>query len=73
MNDTTPTPVPDPSLRTREGYATWVTERIRYNDLDPNNHINNIAINQIFEDGRVDFRIAKMPGGPWIFSPASWW
>lgn len=62
MNDTTPAPAPDPALRTRGGYATWVTERIRYNDLDPNNHVNNIAINQFFEDGRVDFRIVKMPG-----------
>lgn len=62
MSDAAPIPVPNPALRTREGYAAWVTERIRYNDLDPNNHVNNIAINQFFEDGRVDFRNAKMPG-----------
>ncbi len=33
---------------------------MRYRDLDPNGHINNGAINEFFEDGRVHFRYARM-------------
>ena len=33
---------------------------MRYRDLDPNGHINNGAINEFFEDGRIHFRYARM-------------
>lgn len=37
-------------------YPVWTTDTIRYRDLDPNEHVNNGAINEYFEDGRVRFR-----------------
>lgn len=37
-------------------YPVWTTDTIRYCDLDPNEHVNNGAINAFFEDGRVRFR-----------------
>jgi acyl-CoA thioester hydrolase len=45
-------------LKDRGTYGTWATDVIRYNDLDPNGHVNNGAINMFFEDGRVMFRDA---------------
>jgi acyl-CoA thioester hydrolase len=46
--------------KSRGVYADWTRDVIRYADLDPNNHVNNGAINQYFEDGRVHFRNARM-------------
>lgn len=43
-------------LRNKDSFDTWITDVIRYNDLDPNGHVNNIAILMFFEDGRVMFR-----------------
>ena len=37
-------------------YPVWTADSIRYCDLDPNEHVNNGAINEFFEDGRVRFR-----------------
>jgi acyl-CoA thioester hydrolase len=47
-------------LTRREVFAEWTRATIRYADLDPNDHVNNGAINQFFEDGRVQFRTARM-------------
>ena len=47
-------------LTRRDIYAAWTRVTIRYADLDPNNHVNNGAINQYFEDGRVQFRTTRM-------------
>ena len=46
----------DIDLTERDSYATWITDVIRYNDLDPNGHVNNVAVCTFFEDGRVMFR-----------------
>ncbi len=46
--------------RDRAQYADWAAASIRYADLDPNSHVNNGAINEYFEDGRVRFRNARM-------------
>lgn len=51
-----------PDLTSRELYQTWTTVSVRYGDLDPNNHVNNGAINQYFEDGRVGFRLQRLSG-----------
>ena len=48
------------NLKTREIYTDWITQNMRYSDLDPNGHINNGAINAFFEDGRVQFRESYM-------------
>ena len=55
------------SLRPFDGkgrgvYADWTRDVIRYADLDPNRHVNNGAINQYFEDGRVHFRTIRLEG-----------
>lgn len=46
--------------KSRAVYADWSRVTIRFADLDPNGHVNNGAINQFFEDGRVHFRNARM-------------
>jgi acyl-CoA thioester hydrolase len=46
--------------KSRAVYVDWTRDIIRYADLDPNGHVNNGAINQYFEDGRVHFRNARM-------------
>ena len=48
------------NFTTRGVYTDWITDKIRYCDLDPNGHVNNGAINAFFEDGRVQFRIDRM-------------
>jgi acyl-CoA thioester hydrolase len=47
-------------LTDRGVFAVWTTDTVRYGDLDPNLHVNNGAINQFFEDGRVNFRQARL-------------
>jgi len=49
-------------LTDRNVYATWTQDIVRYRDLDPNGHVNNGAINQYFEDGRVHLRDDRMVG-----------
>ena len=48
------------NFKIREVYTDWVTNNIRYSDLDPNGHVNNGAINAFFEDGRVQFRTDRL-------------
>ena len=63
MNENTPAPEID--LRDRDSFTSWTQATIRYSDLDPNGHVNNGAINEFFEDGRVKFRndsLVKLPG-----------
>ena len=50
----------NPNFKTRKIYTDWITENMRYCDLDPNGHVNNGAINAFFEDGRVHFRATHM-------------
>jgi acyl-CoA thioester hydrolase len=44
------------NLKDRGTFRVWTRDTIRFSDLDPNNHVNNGAINTYFEDGRVRFR-----------------
>ncbi len=57
---TPPAETPSIDLKRRTAYAEWTRDTIRYRDLDPNGHVNNGAINEFFEDGRVQFRAARM-------------
>lgn len=43
-------------LQDRASFRVWTSDTIRYSDLDPNDHVNNGAINTYLEDGRVRFR-----------------
>jgi len=58
MNDD----APPCDLTDRAVFATWTQDSVRYRDLDPNGHVNNGAINEFFEDGRVHFRRETMAG-----------
>ncbi len=49
-----------PDLTDGNVFAVWTRDTVRYSDLDPNGHVNNGAINQFFEDGRVNFRQVRL-------------
>ena len=46
---------PDIDLGDRSTYCYWNRHIIRFADLDPANHVNNVAYAQYFESGRVAF------------------
>jgi acyl-CoA thioester hydrolase len=48
---------PDPQLLDPACYPHHAAVTTRYADMDPNNHINNVAMAAIIEDGRVRFHI----------------
>ena len=48
------------NLKLRETYSSWISVSSRYSDLDPNEHVNNGAINSFFEEGRVNLRAERM-------------
>ncbi|WDF72729.1 acyl-CoA thioesterase [Novosphingobium sp. KACC 22771] len=50
---------PDPALLDPAGYPHICEVTTRYADLDPNNHINNVAMAAIIEDARVRFHMAS--------------
>ncbi len=52
----------DIDLKNKNNFSTWITDVIRYNDLDPNGHVNNVAVCTYFEDGRVMFRDRHFKG-----------
>ena len=52
-------------------FAFWTEERLRYADLDPLSHVNNNAIGEFLENGRVGlFRASGGDGGP---EGSVWW
>ncbi len=45
--------------RLTPGFYPWrLTLETRFGDMDPNRHLNNVAIARIYEEGRVRFNIA---------------
>lgn len=50
---------PDPALLDPAVYPHMCEVTTRYADLDPNNHINNVAMAAIIEDARVRFHLAS--------------
>lgn len=48
-------PKPDTALLARPRYPFTHTISTRYADIDPNQHINNVALAAMFEDARVRF------------------
>lgn len=52
----------DTNLKNKESFLHWISDVIRYNDLDPNGHVNNVAVCTFFEDGRVMFRRRHFSG-----------
>ena len=50
-----------PDLARRETYPFWSAEKIRFGDLDRQNHVNNLAVCSYIESGRVEFREREFP------------
>lgn len=50
---------PDPALLNPAAYKHVCEVTTRYADLDPNQHINNVAMAAIIEDARVRFHMAS--------------
>lgn len=48
-------------LARRETFPFWSTEKIRFGDLDRQNHVNNLAVCSYIESGRVEFREREFP------------
>ena len=57
-------PKPDSALLDPALYPLGFSIPSRYGDLDPNGHINNVAMTGILEDARVRFLLACMPDRP---------
>ena len=54
-----------------EDFPYWLTDNVRFADLDPNQHVNNAVYATYFETGRVtlmkDLKFGLMPSGlAWI-------
>jgi acyl-CoA thioester hydrolase len=49
-------------LADRGAYRFWGRDVLRFADLDPNGHVNNIAYAVFCENGRVGFRESNYPG-----------
>lgn len=62
----------EPDLARRAIYPFWSKEKIRFGDLDRQNHVNNLAICSYIECGRVELRersfpdIARDPSITWL-------
>ena len=62
-------PRPEPHLLDAARYRHRTVVTTRYADLDPNDHINNVAMAALIEDARVRFSVAlgfqadRTPGG----------
>ncbi|MEX2647627.1 MAG: acyl-CoA thioesterase, partial [Alphaproteobacteria bacterium] len=45
----------------RRAYPHWAREKVRFGDLDRHNHLNNVALCSMFENGRVELRETLAP------------
>ena len=59
-------------LERRETFPFFTTEKVRFGDIDRQNHVNNLAICSYIECGRVEMRevhfpeIARDPANAWL-------
>lgn len=62
----------EPNLTNRATYPYFTTEKIRFGDIDRQNHVNNLAICSYIECSRVEMReinfpdIARDPENGWL-------
>jgi acyl-CoA thioester hydrolase len=62
----------DAILAKRETYPFFTSEKVRFGDIDRQNHVNNLAICSYIECGRVELRevnfpeIARDPANAWL-------
>ena len=50
-----------PDLADPKSFAFWTTEKIRFQDIDRLDHVNNVALAAYAESGRVEFLEAVAP------------
>ncbi|WP_194839804.1 MULTISPECIES: acyl-CoA thioesterase [Aeromicrobium] len=61
----TPPPArPRPELTDRSLYPRWYEISTRFGDMDPAKHVNNVAIAQLYEEGRVRFHRERAGNDP---------
>ena len=46
----------------RASYAYWTKEKVRFGDVDRNDHVNNVVLAEYCENARVEFREAVLEG-----------
>ena len=62
----------EPDLSQRDTFPYFTSEKIRFGDIDRQNHVNNLAICSYIECGRVEMReanfpeIARDPANAWL-------
>ncbi len=61
MNAGTAEPGAAPDLTDPAGFSHWTSEKIRFQDIDRLDHLNNVAIAAYAESGRVEFLDAVAP------------
>ncbi|WP_416906872.1 MAG: acyl-CoA thioesterase [Polymorphobacter sp.] len=59
----------DPARLHAPAYPWSITMETRYADMDPNRHLNNVAISRFFEEARVRFNWHLLTAGPAISRP----
>jgi acyl-CoA thioester hydrolase len=50
------------SAQRRASYRFWTREKVRFGDVDRNDHVNNVVLAGYCEDARVEFREAVLDG-----------
>ena len=64
--------MPEADLSRRDNFPFFTSEKIRFGDIDRQNHVNNLAICSYIECGRVEMReinfpeIARDPANAWL-------
>lgn len=54
--------IESPDLNRRETYPYMTSEKVRFGDIDRQNHVNNLAICSYIECSRVEMREVNFPG-----------
>jgi acyl-CoA thioester hydrolase len=52
----------DTSAQQRASYRFWTHQKVRFGDVDRNDHVNNVVLAGYCEDARVEFREAALEG-----------
>jgi acyl-CoA thioester hydrolase len=55
----------------RASYRFWTHEKVRFGDVDRNDHVNNVVLAEYCENARVEFREATLDGSS--HDPAFTW
>ena len=52
----------DAAAQRRAAYGFWTREKVRFSDVDRNDHVNNVVLAEYCENARVEFREAVLAG-----------